>query len=311
MDSRLLSMLWARAEIDMRIGYPCVSRLIGRTTNHETILRAATPEKLRVLTRQNLADLREILRHNLAHGWLLFRIGSSVIPFASHPVNTLDWRNEFRDDLDEIGAFARWNDMRLSFHPGQYTVLNSPDPEIVRRAIEEIACSAAFLDALGMDTASKIIIHLGGTYGDKPAALSRFVETAATLGDSLRCRLVIENDERSYAPADALWVSERTGLPVVFDNLHYAANPGPGALEDLLQRVFATWKTEDGPPKVHFSSQAPGARIGHHADYANPDEFRDWLARWSQFGDFDLMLEAKAKDEALLALSLEHPITAH
>lgn len=295
----------------MRMGYPCVSRLAGRTTNHETILRAATPEKLRALARQNLADLREILRHNLAHGWLLFRIGSSIIPFASHPVNTLDWRNEFRDDLDEIGAFARWNDMRLSFHPGQYTVLNSPDPEIVRRAIEEIAYSAAFLDALGMDTASKIIIHLGGTYGDKPAALARFVETAATLGHSLRRRLVIENDERSYAPADALWVSERTGLPVVFDNLHYAANPGPGALEDLLQRVFATWKTEDGPPKVHFSSQAPGARIGHHADYANPDEFRSWLARWSQFGDFDLMLEAKAKDEALRALSLEHPITAH
>lgn len=292
----------------MRIGYPCVSRLTGRTTNHETILRAATPEKLRALARQNLADLREILRHNLAHGWLLFRIGSSVIPFASHPVNTLDWQAEFRDELTDIGAFARQHDMRLSFHPGQYTVLNSPDPEIVRRAIEEIAYSAAFLDVLGMDTTCKIVIHLGGTYGDKPAALGRFVETATTLRDSLRRRLVIENDERCYAPADALWVSERTGLPVVFDNLHYAANPGPGALDDLLARVFATWKPADGVPKVHFSSQAPGSRPGHHADYANPDEFRDWLARWSRFGDFDLMLEAKAKDAALLALSPD-PLT--
>ncbi len=285
-----------------RFGYPCVSRLIGRTTNHETVLRAATPEKLRALARQNLADLREILRHNLAHGWLLFRIGSSVIPFASHPVNTLDWQAEFRSDLDEIGAFARQSATRLSFHPGQYTVLNSPHPQIVHRAIEEIAYSAAFLDALGMDTASKIVIHLGGTYGHKPAALSRFVETVQTLPNSLRRRLVIENDERSYTPADALWVSEHTGLPVVFDNLHYAANPGPGTLDDLLERVFATWKTEDGPPKVHFSSQAPGGRIGNHADYADPDEFRHWLARWAQFGNFDLMLEAKAKDKALLAL---------
>lgn len=283
----------------MRVGYPCVSRLTGRTTNHETVLRAATPDKLRALTRQNLADLREILRHNLAHGWLLFRIGSSVVPFASHPVNMLDWQAEFRDDLTEIGAFAREHDMRLSFHPGQYTVLNSPDPEIVRRAIEEIAYSAAFLDSLGMDAASKIVIHLGGIYGDKPAALSRFVETVATLGDSLRSRLVIENDERSYTPADALWVSARAGLPVVFDNLHYAANPGPGHLDDLLARIFATWQPADGVPKVHFSSQAAGGRIGHHADYADPDEFHTWLARWSQFGDFDLMLEAKAKDEAL------------
>lgn len=296
----------------MRIGYPCVSRLTGRTTNHETILRAATPEKLRALTRQNLADLREILRHNLAHGWLLFRIGSSVVPFASHPVNALDWQAEFEQDLTEIGAFARNNGMRLSFHPGQYTVLNSPDPQTVRRAIEEIAYSAAFLDALGMDTASKIVIHLGGIYGDKPAALARFVETVTALGDSLRRRLVIENDERSYTPADALWVSARTALPVVFDNLHYAANPGPGQLDDLLEQIFATWKPEDGVPKVHFSSQAPGGRIGHHADYADPDEFQAWRLRWAQFGDFDLMLEAKAKDEALLALSeLFAPNTEH
>lgn len=291
----------------MRLGYPCVSRLTGRTTNHETILRAAAPEKLRALTRQNLTDLREILRHNLAHGWLLFRIGSSVVPFASHPVNSLDWQTEFRDDLDEIGVFARQHDMRLSFHPGQYTVLNSPDPQIVRRAIDEITYAAAFLDALGMDTASKIVIHLGGTYGDKPAALSRFVETVNTLNDSLRRRLVIENDERSYTPADALWVSERAGLPVVFDNLHYAANPGPGALDALLEQIFATWQPADGVPKVHFSSQAPAGRTGNHADYANPDEFAEWLARWSRFGAFDLMLEAKAKDEALLALSLQHP----
>lgn len=296
----------------MRIGYPCVSRLTGRTTNHETILRAATPEKLRALTRQNLADLREILRHNLAHGWLLFRIGSSVVPFASHPVNALDWQAEFEQDLTEIGAFARNNGMRLSFHPGQYTVLNSPDPHTVRRAIEEIAYSAAFLDALGMDTASKVVIHLGGIYGDKPAALARFVETVTALGDSLRRRLVIENDERSYTPADALWVSARTALPVVFDNLHYAANPGSGRLDDLLEQIFATWKPEDGVPKVHFSSQAPGGRIGHHADYANPDEFQAWRLRWAQFGDFDLMLEAKAKDEALLALSeLFAPNTEH
>lgn len=292
----------------MRIGYPCVSRLTGRTTNHETILRAATPEKLRALTRQNLADLREILRHNLAHGWLLFRIGSSVVPFASHPVNALDWQAEFEQDLTEIGAFARNNGMRLSFHPGQYTVLNSPDPQTVRRAIEEIAYSAAFLDALGMDTASKIVIHLGGIYGDKPAALARFVETVTALGDSLRRRLVIENDEHSYTPTDALWVSARTALPVVFDNLHYAANPGPGWLDDLLEQIFATWKPEDGVPKVHFSSQAPGGRIGHHADYADPDEFQAWRLRWAQFGDFDLMLEAKAKDEALLTLSTLFPI---
>ncbi|MEJ5223283.1 MAG: UV DNA damage repair endonuclease UvsE [Anaerolineales bacterium] len=288
----------------MRLGYPCISRLLGRTTNHECTLRLATPERLRGLIAQNLTDLRAILSHNLQNGWLLFRIGSSVIPFGSHPVNQVAWWREFRADLVEIGAFVRANDMRLSFHPGQYTILNAPDPAVVARAVEEIAYSARFLDELGLDSAHKIVIHLGGVYGDKAAAMSRFVEVTRALNPALRARLVIENDERSYTPADALAVSSQTGLPVVFDNLHYQANPGPGDLDDLLARVVATWKSTDGPPKVHFSSQSPGGRTGNHADYADPREFADWTSRWARQGDFDLMLEAKAKDQALQQLRL-------
>ncbi|NWF62740.1 MAG: UV DNA damage repair endonuclease UvsE [Chloroflexi bacterium] len=285
-----------------RIGYPCVSLLINRTTNHETILRTGAPEKLRGLIAQNLADLRAILEHNLAHDWRLFRIGSSVIPFGSHPVNTIKWWQEFKDELRSAGKFARANDMRLSLHPGQYTVLNSPDAAIVSRAIAELTYSARFLDELGMDSSNKIVIHLGGTYGDKPAAMRRFCETVNTLPDDLRHRIVIENDERSYSPADALAVSKQTNLPVVFDNLHYTANPGEGQLEDLLKQIFATWKKRDGHPKVHFSSQAQGRKLGSHADQAEPAEFKKWVKRWGAFDEFDLMLEAKHKDKALLQI---------
>ena len=286
-----------------RIGYPCVSLLINRTTNHETILRTATPEKLRGLIAQNLADLRAILEHNLEHGWHLFRIGSSVIPFGSHPVNTIKWWQEFKDELRSIGKFARTNDMRLSFHPGQYTVLNSPDAAIVSRAIDELTYSTRFLYELGMDTTCKIVIHLGGTYGDKPAAMKRFCETVNTLPIDLRHRVVIENDERSYTPADALAISKQTKLPVIFDNLHYSANPGEGQLEELLEKVFATWLKRDGNPKVHFSSQAKGGKVSNHADEADPAEFKEWTKRWSSLGEFDLMLEAKHKDKALLKIT--------
>ncbi len=285
-----------------RSGYPCVSLLIGRTTNHECTLRTVTPEKLRSLIRQNLDDLQAILEHNLEHGWLLFRIGSSVIPFGSHPVNQIPWWHEYQTDLKRIGAFARKNDMRLSFHPGQYTVLNSPDPQIVDRAIAELAYSARFLTELGLDASHKIVIHLGGTYGDKAAAIDRFCATINDLNIELTQRIVIENDERSYTPADALAVSKRTKLPVVFDNLHYTANPGSGELNDLLKAIFATWRKKDGHPKVHFSSQAPGGRVGNHAPHADPAEFNTWVTHWSSHGDFDLMLEAKNKDQALLEL---------
>lgn len=285
-----------------RKGYPCVSLLLGRTTNHECTLRNASPEKLRALIRQNLDDLRAILEHNREHGWTLFRVGSSVIPFGSHPVNGIRWWREFGKDLKEIGSAVRAEEMRLSFHPGQYTVLNSPDPGIVARAVDEIAYSARFLTELGLDSANKIVIHLGGTYGDKPAAMDRFCATVDGLAPDLRRRIVIENDERSYTPADALAVSKRTKLPVVFDNLHYTANPGEGDLDDLLRAVFATWRKADGRPKVHFSSQAAGGRVGNHAANADAAEFKTWVERWGRHGDFDLMLEAKNKDQALLEL---------
>jgi UV DNA damage endonuclease len=266
------------------------------------MLKSATPEKLRALIQQNLEDLEAILQHNLEHNWLLFRIGSSVIPFGSHSVNQIKWWQEFKNQLKRIGSFAQANNMRLSFHPGQYTVLNSPDPQIVSRAKYELAYSARFLDEIGLDEANKIVIHLGGIYGDKNTAMKRFIHTIRDLNESIRSRLVIENDERNYTPSDALTISAQTRLPVVFDNLHYDANPGIGELDDILKQVFGSWQEVDGIPKVHFSSQAEGGRTGNHAEQANPIEFREWLTRWSAIGNFDLMLEAKGKDQALQVL---------
>ena len=266
------------------------------------MLKSATPERLSALIQQNLDDLEAILHHNLEHGWLLFRIGSSVIPFGSHPVNQVKWWQDFKYRLKRIGSFAQENNFRLSFHPGQYTVLNSLNPETASRAIAELAYSSRFLDELGMDSKSKIIIHVGGSYGDKPSAIKRFIDTVNALDDSIRSRLVIENDERIYHTSNVLAISLQTGLPVVFDNLHFNAHPGEGRLEELLQKVFGTWHENDGNPKVHFSSQAEGGRKGNHAEQAEPIEFEMWLARWSAAGNFDLMLEAKGKDQALQML---------
>lgn len=283
----------------INIGYPCVSLLLGRTTNHDCTLKKASPERLRALIRQNLEDLHAILEHNLEHGWLLFRIGSSVIPFGSHPVNSVKWWREFRKELDAIGSFIRREKMRVSFHPGQYTILNSPHAETVSRAIDEITYSARFLGELGLDFSHKIVIHIGGVYGDKEAAIERFCETIDRLPPDVSHRIVIENDEHHYTPAQVLAISNRCNLPVVFDNLHYSVNPGEGKVKALIQAIFATWKEEDGLPKVHFSSQATNGRTGHHAAEANVQEFRQWIACWDEQGDFDLMLEAKNKDKAL------------
>ncbi|HEX9074416.1 MAG TPA: UV DNA damage repair endonuclease UvsE [Anaerolineae bacterium] len=281
-----------------RFGYACISELTGRTTGHCCALKHATPNRLRELIHQNLTELQAILEHNVSNGWFLFRMSSGVIPFASHPINQLEWWKEFARPFAEIGSYVRANCLRLSMHPGQYTVLNSGDPRIRRAATAELAYAARVFDALGLNAEHKIVIHLGGVYGNKVAAMRRFAQVANRLPTEIRRRLVIENDERSYTVVDALAISDDCGLPVVFDNLHDRANSS-GDLDELIPRVFRTWHKHDGKPKVHFSSQARGAQIGKHAEWVDAIEFGAMLETWGRFGEFDVMLEAKRKDAAL------------
>ncbi len=289
-----------------RLGYVAIALSIDATSNKGAILRNATPERLRDLIGMNLVGLRAILEFNMRHAVRMYRISSQVIPFGGHPVNTLAWWEEFATPLAELGAFIRAHDMRVSMHPGQYTLLSSADPRITDAARADLAWHCRLLDAMGLDGRHKLVIHGGGAYGDKPSAMERFVACYRALPEALRRRLVLENDERVYSATDVLQLSERTGIPVVLDTLHFRLNPGApeASLGDTLRDCFGTWGPEDGPPKTHFSSQAPGLRPGAHANDADPDEFAAFL-REAPERPFDCMLETKSKDLALFRLREE------
>jgi UV DNA damage endonuclease len=289
-----------------RLGYACITLSIDARSSHGTVLRLATPDRLRELIAKNLAGLRRQLEFNAAHDIHLFRISSDVIPFGGHPANDLAWWEEFAPDLAALGDLIAATDQRVSMHPGQYTLLSSPDERITEASVRDLVYHARFLDALGVDQRGKLVVHGGGAYGDKPAALARWAERYAALPACVRRRLVVENDERIYTVADLLGLSEHTGVPVVLDTLHHRCNPGPAgpgprALHDLLRAVFQTWAGADGPPKTHFSSQSPDRKPGAHADHADPEEFIAFLHA-APDEPFDCMLEAKAKDHALFRL---------
>jgi UV DNA damage endonuclease len=200
-------------------------------------------------------------------------------------------------------------------HPGQYTVLNSPDERIVEAARRELAYATAVLDAMGQPDSAKVILHIGGVYGDKPAAIERWIARYATLPERVQARLIIENDDRLFSAGDVLAISRATGAPVVFDNLHHALNPTPGLSEhDALAASLATWPAGQ-TPKIHYSDrrtepvvvkgkggairQAAPSR-GAHADYVDPAGFAAFLDAARLLPDFDVMFEAKAKDLAVL-----------
>lgn len=143
----------------MSIGYACLTVGVPDSHFRTLSLKNAYPEILTKLIDSNLKALERILDYNKTNDIHLFRISSGIVPFGSHSVNTLEWWKLFEARLKEIGEKALAADMRLSMHPGQYTVLNSPDRSVVERSVDDINYHALFLDALGLGYEHKIILQ--------------------------------------------------------------------------------------------------------------------------------------------------------
>ena len=286
------------------LGYVGQNLSLGRTTGRTLRLaNLANEERLVEVIEANLVDLEAILAWNVAHDIRAFRISSSLIPFASHPTFRLDWRERFAEPLERIAAFAAAHEVRLSMHPGQYTVLNAEKPTVVEAAVAELEYSAQVLDAVA-GALGTMTLHVGGAYGDPEAAKARAVDASRRLSDGALARLTFEHDDTTFDLDDALAVAGAVGVPVIFDIHHHRCLHRRAGWRDdlaaLLERVVASWG--DRAPKVHVSSaRAPGAKA--HADFVEDVDLDLALAVLAEVGGdrpVDVMLEAKAKEEAVL-----------
>jgi len=240
-----------------------------------------------------------MLTFNVDHNLLFFRITSDLVPFASHPVCQFDWRTHFKDQLTDIGSFIKSHNIRISMHPGQYTVLNSQDNGILKRSIKELQYHADVLDALGLDTSAKIQIHVGGIYGYKDGSIRRFIERYLSLNQAIRRRLVIENDDRSYTVDDCMRIHMETGVPILLDVLHNELKYSGSSNKDALAEITKTWQIYDGIPMVDYSGQQVGGIKVSHMESIDASHFESFLTATSNF-DFDLMLEIKDKETSAI-----------
>jgi UV DNA damage endonuclease len=184
-------------------------------------------------------------------------------------------------------------------HPGQFVNPASPSRDVVERSLAELRYSATVLQLLNADD-GVLVLHLGGVYGDRNAAMRRFVRALKGEKDILKF-LALENDERFWTVRDVLQVAERLGVPVIVDTLHHALNPDGWSLRKALDEALPTWG--DRRPKVHLSSQDPTKRLGAHAFSVHPDDFRQ-LMEALDGRDADVMVEAKGKEQGLPFLRL-------
>ena len=284
----------------MRIGYPCINRSIGCSPSRTFRLASYSDERVKKTVDANLFCLFKILLYNVDHGMLFFRITSDMVPFASHSVCTFPWRKHFAEEFQRIGEYARSHRFRISMHPDQFVLLNAPDTGVLGRSIADLTYQSQVLDLLGLDDSAKLQIHVGGVYRNKTASMERFIKNYEGLDETIRRRLVIENDERLYTISDCLTIHERTGIPILFDVFHHAINNNNESAVDLLRPVGATWKKSDGIPMVDYSTQQPGKRTGAHAESIDQKDFQSFL-HLSKPYDFDIMLEIKDKEKSALS----------
>ena len=277
--------------------------------------------------RHSLEMLHGVLDYCDKHDLRMYRFSASIAPYATHPdmPQFHDQVDECRAELAAFGARARELGVRLSTHPSQYIVLNSENPVTMAGAIRDVETQAALLDAMGLDDEAVCILHVGGAAGGREAAFARFERGFEQLSDAAKARLVIENDDRTFSLVDALEVHRRTGLRVVWDILHHhCLDPERIPDAEALALALDTWPA-GCVPKIHWSTprttleerkKKVGRRVERswvlpplraHADMVDPIAFNFFLRETAGLRDFDIMVEAKAKDLAVRRLREQVP----
>lgn len=241
----------------------------------------------------SLPRVMNILEYCASRKIQMYRLSSDLVDWRKIP----DQEAEFQENAElikNIGAFARSQGIRLSSHPGQFVNLGSPDPHVVQNSLDEVAWQA-HLHEMMENNRRCLVVHGGGMYGDPVETSKRLVTVLNGLPEEIHSRLCLENDERSWCIEQLLPISKATGIPLIFDNLHHSLNPGTLSREEGLETALNTWN--DDIPKMHYSEQAPDKRPGSHSEYLDPEKVRYYL---TMDRSFDIMLECKAKDLALL-----------
>ena len=229
-----------------------------------------------------------------------FRVNSRIFPLKTHPevgyrLVDLPGHAAIEAVYRLAGETAARLDIRLSLHPDQFTLLSSPDEGVTARSVAELVYQAGVAERIGADA---ITLHGGGAYGDRRAALARLEANLERLPETVRSRLVLENDDRIYTPADLLPLCARTGLPFVYDVHHHRCHPDGQSIEAVTEQALATWLRE---PLFHLSSPRDGwqgANPRPHHDYIDPGDLPAcWVGR-----QLTVEVEAKAKELALQRL---------
>ena len=261
---------------------------------------------------QNLSDTIKLIEWNENNGIRVFRLSSELFPHKTNP-KVEDYTYDFAmQAMKMIGDKAKEYGHRLTFHPGQYNVVGTPNIDTFNQTCMDLKYHADVLDYMGMDQNSVMVVHGGGVYGDKKKTIERWIKQFHMLPENVKKRLVLENCEKCFSIKDCLYIAEIINIPVVFDTHHYECynllhkEEYIEPPEYFMSRILNTWTKRNIKPKFHISEQGSG-RIGHHSDYVEtiPTYLLDIPKKYKIH--IDIMIEAKMKELAIFKLYDKYP----
>lgn len=286
-------------------------------------------QKLTDLMQQNIQSVYNLVERvsQLPEHLRMVRISSDILPVYTEPSFKYFWqigtvRDYCATEFAKIGQLARLHGVRLSFHPGQFTVLASENPGIVERSIEEFEYHADMVRWMGYGQQFqdfKINVHIAGKLG--PAGIRAAYQRLST--EARNC-ITIENEENAWGLEDCLELADL--LPIVLDIHHHWCRSGEylSPDDDRVLRVIDSWRGVR--PAMHYSVSREDILIDHcadtlpdkdqlvqagigkqklraHSDFYWNRAVNSWAKGFS--ANFDVQCESKAKNLASFALATE------
>lgn len=295
----------------VRLGYVALSKAMENITTSHTItytnyLNNNYPvDKLIDITNSNLESLEKIITYNIKNNIHFYRLTSKLVPLATHDKVEYDYITSLKNKYKKIGELINKYNLRIDTHPDQYAVLNSMNNKIVKNTVEILKYHYNILDALKIKN-KIIILHVGSGTCGKKASITRFINNFKKLPSYIQKCIAVENDDKIYNIIDVLYLCNTLNIPMVLDYHHYVCNNNGKKLEDYIKEIMDTWTNIN--PKFHFSSPKSNLKkeFRSHHDYINSDDFIKFINMLKIYNkDVDIMLEAKAKDDALSRLVRE------
>ena len=295
----------------IRLGYVALPLTINITSSSTVTVTNYNKLGVRALKKidetidKNLDNLLEILKYNQKNNIHFYRLTSKLIPLATF-IN-FDYLKKFKKKYRRISKFIKQNNMRVDLHPDQFIVLNSDRESVVNASIQSLKYHANILKILDVENPI-IILHLGSSVGGKKKSIERFKNNFYKLDKSIQQMISLENDDKVYNIRNVLKVCKELDIPFTFDYHHYKCNNNGEKIEDYIEDIFYTWIKKGMKPKMHFSSPKSKQKkdFRSHHDYIDSNEFINFLERIKHTNcDFDIMIEAKKKDEAVSKLIRE------